>query len=281
MVKNVAVIGMGRTGSILARLLALAGFQTTVRDLSGALLEATLADIKDGFARMVQAGRLGAKEAEEAQARLFPEVVLERAVIRADLVFEALPDNLELKKELFLELDHLCPPTAVLVTTTAIHSVSEIAAVTKRPEQCLGMHWLGDPQITSLVEIVRGFRTASVTLDLAKDVAGRMRQDFVEVEDREGFVGERAWMALLLECARMAEEGVASIEDIDRTVLGTLGVSPLSFADTIGLEKVFQSASRLTEAYGDRFIPPQNLVVRVKTRQLGKSTGGGFFRYGD
>ncbi|HEY9765128.1 MAG TPA: 3-hydroxyacyl-CoA dehydrogenase family protein, partial [Chroococcales cyanobacterium] len=248
MIENVAVIGMGKTGAHIARLTALAGYRTTIRDLSQDLLEATLHDIGDSFKRLVSAGLLGEREADAALKRLFPEVVIEKAVITSDLVFEALPDLLELKRELFVELDHLCPPHCVLVTTTAIHSVSEISAVTKRPELCLGMHWMGDPQMTSLVEIVKGFKTAPVTLEIAKKVAGKMNQDWILVEDAEGFVCSRLLISLILECARLTEEGVATMEDVDRAMSVMVGLSPLAMADSLGLDKVHAAAMRLVEA---------------------------------
>ncbi|HBN08175.1 MAG TPA: 3-hydroxybutyryl-CoA dehydrogenase [Cyanobacteria bacterium UBA8530] len=280
MIENVAVIGMGKTGAHIARLTALAGYRTTIRDLSRDLLEATLHDIGESYKRLVSAGLLGDKEADAALKRLFPEVVIEKAVITSDLVFEALPDLLELKRELFVELDHLSPPHSVLVTTTAIHSVSEISAVTKRPESCLGMHWMGDPQVTSLVEIVKGFKTATATLEIAQGVAEKMKQDWLLVQDAEGFVCSRLLTSLILECSRLTEEGVATMEDVDRAMSVIMGLSPLALADSLGLDKIHAAALRLTEAYGERFLPTQDLERRVKARCYGKSTGCGFFPYG-
>lgn len=280
MINTVTVIGLGRTGASIAYLCALGGYKTIVRDLSQELIQATLDDIEKGFQRSVAAGLMGAKEAEDARGQLSGETVLEGAVISSDLVFDALPDNLTLKRELFHELDHLCPPHTLFVSTTATHSISELASVTTRPELCVGMHWFGDPQLTSFVEIVQGTKTAGETLELAKGIAGKLRQDWIVVRDREGFVVNRAVLALIMEAARMVEEGVADPEDLDRAISVAIGISPLSLADTLGLEKVYQRAQALTEAYGDRFLPTQTLATLVKSHAFGKSTGDGFFHYG-
>jgi 3-hydroxybutyryl-CoA dehydrogenase len=252
-----------------------------VRDLSQELIQATLDDIWQGFQHSVNAGLLGKEAAAEARARLSGEVVLENAVIAADLVFDALPDNLALRRELFHELDHLCPPQTLLVSTTAVHSISELGSVTTRPELCVGMHWFGDPQMTDFVEIVQGIQTAENTLELAKDVAGRLRQDWIVVKDREGFVVNRAVMALILECIRLVEEGVVEASELDRAIAVAIGTSPMALADTLGLEKVAQRAQALREAYGDRFLAPQSLETLVKAHAFGKSTGSGFFHYGE
>ena len=264
-VKRVAVVGAGLMGGGIAAVLAASGFGVSLYDPSTAALERAAA----------RAGKLAGDAAEDA-IELHAE--LEPAVASADLVIEAVPEVMDLKREVFARIDAAAPGTAYLATNTSELSVTAIASATRRPERVVGMHWFNPPERMRLVEMVRAVRTSEEALALASAVAEACGKTVVTVLDRQGFVTTRVVAAVLLEGARLLEEGVASREDIDAAVRLGLNhpMGPLELADYIGLDTVLLIADAMTEAYGDRFRPPQGLRKLVEAGRLGRKSGGGY-----
>ena len=266
--RRVAVIGAGLMGGGIAAVLVKAGFAVDVYDTSREALE--------------RARARAAKHAAERAEALTTHVDLAVAVGRADLVVEAVPEVLDLKRELFARVDAAAPAGAWLATNTSELSVTAIAAATSRPERVVGMHWFNPPERMRLVELVRGVRSSPEALAAVASVAEACGKTVVTVQDRQGFVTTRVVAAVLLEGARLLEEGVASRDDIDTAVKLGLNhpMGPLELADYIGLDTVLLIADSLAEAYGDRFRAPQTLRKLVEAGRLGRKAGGGYYDEG-
>lgn len=268
-VDAVALVGGGLMGSGIAAVLVGAGYRVDLFDPSTGARDRATARV--------------AKAAGEAAAseRFTTHHELASAVAAADLVIEAVPEVLDLKRELFTQIDAHAPAGATLASNTSELSVTLIAAATDRPEAVVGMHWFNPPERMRLVELVRGVRSSNGALATAGEVARRCEKTVVTVEDRQGFVTTRAVAALLVEGARILEEGVASLHDVDAAVRLGLNhpMGPIELADYIGLDTVLYIAESLTEAYGERFRPPQTLRKLVEAGRLGRKSGAGYYDY--
>lgn len=281
-VRKIAILGAGAMGSGIAQVAACSGFQVALMDLEPAMLERGLAKVRHGLERAACGGKLGEKVAAEALARIAVTTSLGEACRDADLVIESVPENLALKKGVFAAADAAAPPHAVLASNTSQLSVTAMGAATGRPDRVIGMHWFNPPALMRLVEIARGVLTSDDTVAVVRAVAERMGKTVVVCRDGQGFVTSRALGAHLIECIRQLEEGIASAQEIDTAIKLGLGypMGPLELADYVGLDVIYQSALGLTEAYGDRFRPPQTLVKLVEAGHLGVKTGRGFYRHG-
>jgi 3-hydroxybutyryl-CoA dehydrogenase len=267
--ERVAVIGAGTMGGGIATLLLMNGIRVSLYDPFPEALE--------------RAERRIAKRNEPAAVaeRLSLGSDLAMAVADAEMVIEAVPERLDLKREIFEQLDAHAPTGAVLATNTSELPVTAIAAATRRPEQVVGMHWFNPPERMELIEIVRALLTSDATLATTVALAETCGKTTVTVEDRQGFVTTRALAALLIEGMRMLEEGVASAEDIDTAIKLGLNhpMGPLELADYVGLDTMLYIAESMSEAMGDRFRPTQTLRRLVEAGRLGRKSGHGFFRY--
>jgi len=199
----------------------------------------------------------------------------------ADLIIEAVPEQMEIKGEVFRLLDDVSKPDAILASNTSSLSISALGAMTKRPGKVIGMHWFNPPVLMRLIEIVNGVDTSPQTTAAIQTLSVRLGKETVVVQDRQGFITTRALGAFLAECVRMLEEGVAAPEDIDKAIKLGLNhpMGPLELADYTGLDTIAFVCDGLTHAYGDRFRPPQTLVKLVEAGHLGRKTGRGFYTY--
>jgi 3-hydroxybutyryl-CoA dehydrogenase len=280
-IRTLAVLGAGTMGHGIAQIAARAGYEVRLYDVDEASLERGLRKLGEGLEKAVHKGRLPAGELEVVRSRVRGETRLEPALEGVDLVIEAAPEDLELKKRLFARASALARPDALLATNTSSLPVTEIAAAAARPERVVGLHFFNPPAIMPLLEIVAGERTAPMVVTAARALGARLGKEVVVVRDSPGFATSRLGLALALEAMRMLEEGVASAEEIDRAM--ELGYShpmgPLKLTDHVGLDVRLSIAEHLCRELGERFRPPQVLRRMVRAGKLGRKSGEGFYKY--
>jgi len=280
-IKKVAVIGSGTMGHGIAQVSAQSGFAVSLNDISKDFLEKAKSKISSSLDRVVKKGKLTEKDKDTVLARIDFNDNLESAVKGADLVVEAIPELLDLKKETFKRLNQLCSPQAILASNTSQYSITEIAATVSDPSRVIGMHWFNPPVMMRLIEVVRGLQTADAVVDAIKSFAAKVGKDVVVCKDSQGFISTRVLVALRLECYRLLEEGVATKEDIDKTLRLALGhpMGQFELADFSGLDIEVPICEALTKIYGDRFRPPQNLLTLVRAGRFGRKNGKGWYDY--
>ena len=284
-VRNVAVIGFGVMGTGIAQVFAQAGFNVMARDVSEAHLKRGLEIIKEGpfgLQKAVEKGRLKKEEAEAALARIKVTTSLDEAARDADLVVEAIFENLELKKELFKELDEKCPRHAVLASNTSTLSITALAGATKRPDRVVGMHFFNPVPVMRLVEVVRGLATSDETVQLIKDLAVKLGKTPVVVKDVPGFIANRLALPYLAEAMRAYEQGIASAQDIDTAMkLGyNMPMGPLELLDLIGLDTTLDVLESIYRETNDpKYAPPVILKQMVRAGWTGRKSGRGFYDY--
>ncbi|MBS2023319.1 MAG: 3-hydroxyacyl-CoA dehydrogenase family protein [Deltaproteobacteria bacterium] len=280
-VQNVLVVGAGTMGAGIAQVAARAGYATQLFDVAPGAAAKALDKIAESLQKAVDKGKSTPDERTQALARLTAATDLDAAAAHADLVVEAAPENLELKKELFARLSKLVKPETILATNTSSLPVTAIAAAAKGPERVIGLHFFNPVPIMKLLEIVHGERTSPLVLTAAKAIGARMGKEVVVVRDAPGFATSRLGIALALEAMRMLEEGVASAEEIDRAIELGYGhpMGPLKLTDQVGLDVRLAIAEHLRGELGERFNPPQVLRRMVRAGKLGKKSGEGFYKY--
>ena len=283
MIRQVAVIGTGTMGRGIAYLSALAGYDTILHDVDPSTLDAAKASIESTLKKGVEKGKVADAAAREALQRIQLSAELEPAVRTADLIIEAVPEDLDLKMNIFAQADVICSEETILASNTSSISISRLAGSVERRSQFVGMHFFNPPHAMKLVEIVRGDRTSDATVQHAREVAQRMGKTAIVVRDTPGFATSRLGIAIGLEAIRMLEDGVASAEDIDRAM--ELGynhpMGPLRLSDLVGLDVRLDIAEYLATTLGPRFEPPELLRRMVREGKLGRKSGRGFYEWKD
>lgn len=281
MIRQIAVIGTGTMGRGIAYLGAFAGYETVLYDADPAALDAAVASINSTFRKGVEKQKITSDAAAAATARLHTASELEAAVHAADLVIEAVPEDLELKRELFAQADLFCGEETIFASNTSSISITTLAGNVEKRDRFIGMHFFNPPHVMQLIELVVGERTSEETVAQIRDVAVKMGKTPIVVRDTPGFATSRLGVAIGLEAIRMLEEGVASAEDIDRAM--ELGyrhpMGPLRLTDLVGLDVRLGIAEYLSSTLGARFEPPQLLRELVAQGKLGKKTGQGFYAW--
>ena len=279
--ERLTVIGAGTMGHGIAQVCAQAGFEVRLFDVAEAPLEKGLAGIRGMLDKAVAKGRADAAEADAAFSRLRGTTSLEEACAGCDLVIEAVPEKLALKREVFAAVERAAGPDALLATNTSSLSVGAIAEALERPERFLGLHFFNPVPLMALLEIVTGPRTGAATTAVAQALGHRLGKEPIVVRDAPGFASSRLGLALGLEAIRMVEQGVASAEDIDKAM--ELGyrhpMGPLHLTDLVGLDVRLGIAEYLAGELGPRFEPPQLLRDKVAAGELGRKSGQGFYRW--
>lgn len=280
---RVAVLGAGTMGHGIAQVSATAGHDVTIRDLETDYVEDGLDAIEENLQGGVDRGKIDREAADAALDRIAGTTDLAEAVTDADLVIEAVPEDLELKRETVADVEALAADDAVIATNTSSLSVTAIASVAERPGRVVGLHFFNPVHIMGLVEVVVGERTDAATLAFAHEFVEGIDKTAVEVTDSPGFASSRLGVALGVEAIRMVEEGVASPRDVDRAM--ELGynhpMGPLELTDVVGLDVRLDILEYLREELGERFRPPQALKRKVRAGKLGKKTGEGFYVWED
>jgi 3-hydroxybutyryl-CoA dehydrogenase len=283
MIRTIAVIGTGTMGRGIAYLATVAGYDTILHDSDGAALDAAREAIEAMLRKGIEKKKIGEEDAHAAIERLQMVGDLEPAVRDADLIIEAVPENFDLKKNLFAQADLFCAEEAILASNTSSISISKLANNVERRDRFIGMHFFNPPHAMKLIELVRGERTSEATLEQVRSVAEKMGKIPIVVTDSPGFATSRLGVAIGLEAMRMFEEGVASAADIDRAM--ELGynhpMGPLRLTDLVGLDVRLGIAEYLAETLGPRFEPPQILKDMVAEGKLGKKSGRGFYEWKD
>ena len=279
--KQVMVIGAGQMGSGIAQVCAAAGFDVFLHDLKQEFVDRGIAGIEKNVQRLVDKGRLSNEEKTGLLERIKPSADLQNAR-EVDVVIEAAVENMEIKKQLFAELDQIAPSHAILATNTSSLPITEIAAATKRPEQVIGMHFMNPVPVMKLVEIIRGLATKDEVYAAIEAMAKDLGKVPVEVNDFPGFISNRVLMPMINEAIFTLYEGVATKEAIDEVM--KLGMNhpmgPLQLADFIGLDTCLYIMETLQEGLGeDKYRPCPLLRKYVQAGWLGKKTGRGFYEY--
>lgn len=280
-VKQIMVIGAGQMGGGIAQVCAMAGYDVYLHDLQEEFVEKGLNVIKKNLERQVSKGKMTEEEQLQTLQHLTPSVDLQNAA-KVDIVIEAAVENMEIKSKLFAELDGIAAEHTILATNTSSLPITEIAAVTNRPEKVIGMHFMNPVPVMKLVEVIRGLATSDEVYQVVEDLAKALNKVPVEVNDFPGFVANRILMPMINEAVYTLYEGVATKEAIDEVM--KLGMNhpmgPLTLADFIGLDTCLYIMETLHEGFGDTKYRPCPLLRKyVKAGWLGKKTGKGFYTY--
>ncbi|MGZ8708670.1 MAG: 3-hydroxybutyryl-CoA dehydrogenase [Thermoanaerobaculia bacterium] len=279
--KNIVVIGGGTMGNGIAHAAAASGFAVTLVDIDEGILQRAVSTITANLQRGVDKGKMTAEERDAVVARIRTHTQLE-SIGDADIVIEAIIENLEAKTGLFVKLDAITKPECILASNTSSISITKIAAATKRPDKVIGMHFMNPVPVMTLVEVIRGIATSDETWQKVEDLAKRMGKTPIEVNDYPGFISNRVLMPMINEAIFSLYEGVATREAIDGVM--KLGMNhpmgPLTLADFIGLDVCLAILRVLEQGFGDpKYRPCPLLVKMVDAGWLGRKSGRGFYDY--
>jgi 3-hydroxybutyryl-CoA dehydrogenase len=280
---KVTVLGSGTMGHGIAQVSAMAQHDVTIRDIEEDIVESGIDQIKENLDEGVERDKITEEKRELTLEHLSGTTDLEAAVSDADLIIEAVPEDLELKKKTFQEVEEAAPDNAIIATNTSSMSVTEIISALEDPQRGIGAHFFNPVHILNLVEIITGEQTGDETAKFVEDFAEGIEKTPILVQDYPGFASSRLGIALGVEAMRMLQEGVASPQDIDTAA--ELGynhpMGPIELTDHVGLDIRLDILEYLREELGDRFRPPQILKQKVRAGKLGKKTGEGFYIWED
>jgi 3-hydroxybutyryl-CoA dehydrogenase len=280
-VRTIAVIGAGIMGRGIAYAAAMGGYRTILEDLLPNALRRAGDEIKANFDKGVELGKVSAEEANAAIGRLEYASTPEEAAREAELVIEAVPEEMESKIEIFTLLDKACRPDTILASNTSSLSITEIASVTYRAKKCIGMHFFNPVPKMKLLEIVRALETDEDTVQKCAEVGRRMKKEVVVIKESPGFITSRINAMIGNEAFYMLQEGIASAEDIDKALKLGLNhpMGPFEMIDLVGLDTRLHILEYLHKTLGEKFRPAPLLVQYVKAGRLGKKSGRGVYAY--
>jgi len=281
-IKKIAVLGAGIMGAGIAQVAAQVGLLVNMEDIDSKFVEKGMNTIKQSLGRFVSKGKITQADADAAVARIKGTTDLLGSVKDVDIVIEAIPENLALKKETYAKIDRVCPEKVIFASNTSGLGITDMASATKRPDRFVGMHFFNPVPVMQLVEIVRGYSTSDATVKVIEGLAAKMGKTTVIAKDTPGFVTTRLICVLMNEAVHCYTEGIASADDIDESM--RLGMNhpmgPLELADFVGLDTLLNIMDNLYREYGDpKYRPPLLLRQMVRAGHLGRKTGKGIYDY--
>jgi len=280
-VRKIAVLGAGLMGHGITQVAAQVGkYEVYMRDVEQRFIDNGMNMIKTSLQKFVSKGQITEQKMNETLARIHPTLDLKEAVQNGDLIIEAVPENVELKKATFKEVDTYAPSHAIIASNTSSISITELASATKRPEKVCGMHFFNPPQLMKLIEVIRGAKTSDETIQTVLEVAHKMEKETVLVKkDCPGFIVNRILIPALNEAVALYWEGVADRDDIDKAIKLGLNwpMGPLMLLDYIGADTTLFIAEVLEREIDEKFHPHPGLKLMVKAQLLGRKTGKGFY----
>jgi 3-hydroxybutyryl-CoA dehydrogenase len=280
-VSTVAVIGAGTMGRGIAHVAALGGYRTILEDLLPNALRKAESEIRFNLDKAVELGKVTAADAESAVSRLKYAGSIEEAAREADLVIEAVPEEMESKIEIFTLLDKICRPDTIFASNTSSFSITEIASITYRASKCVGMHFFNPVHKMKLLEVVRALETDDDTIACVAEVGKRMGKQVVVIKESPGFITSRVNAMIGNEAFYMLQEGIASAADIDKALKLGLNhpMGPFELVDLVGLDTRLHILEYLHKTLGEKYRPAPLLVQYVKAGRLGRKVGRGVFEY--
>lgn len=282
-IKTIGIVGAGQMGGGISQVCAACGYRVLLVDVSEPAVEEAFKKIRSGVERALDRGSLSSHQAGQVLALIHPMVQLDR-LLEAQLVIEAIPEDLALKEDLFVQLDRICQPGTILASNTSSISITKLGAASGRPDRVIGMHFMNPAPVMQLVEVVRGLETSEHTMNLVLDLVRKLGKVSVVCKDVPGFIVNRVLMPMINEAIFALEEGVASAEAIDLAMTAGTNqpVGPLALADRIGLDTVLAICEVLHQDLGDPKFRPCPLLRRyVEAGWLGNKSGRGFYIYSD
>ncbi len=279
-IKTIGVVGAGAMGTGIAQVAAMAGYNIILRDIDMKFVDNSVNNMDKFMARSVEKGKM-TEEARQATLARIKKTVLLEDMAEADYVIEVVIEKMDLKKEVFQALDKICRPEVILASNTSSMSITAIAACTSRPDKVCGMHFFNPVPLMRLVEVIRGLQSSDETIATAKSIAESFGKKTIEVKkDVAGFVVNRIMTPQFIEAARLLQEGVASVEDIDTAVKLGLNypMGPFELMDYTGIDISYYVMEYFaSELANPNYAPPQIIKQMVRANRLGKKTGGGFY----
>jgi len=281
-IRKVGVLGCGLMGSGIAEISARAGYETVVREVSEEVVEKGIQKIHGSLGKAVDKGKMSAEDRDSAVSRLSGAVGLD-ALADCDIVIEAIIENIDEKRKTFTALDEVVKKEALFASNTSSLTITQMAMFTRRPDQFVGLHFFNPVPVMKLVEVVRTLLTSDAAYATAFELARSVGKEPIACRDNSGFVVNRLLVPYLLDAIRALEEGVASVEDIDKGMQLGCGypMGPFTLLDFVGLDTTYYIANIMFEEYREkRFAPPPLLKQMVQAGRLGKKSGRGFYDYG-
>jgi 3-hydroxybutyryl-CoA dehydrogenase len=281
-IAKIAVIGAGLMGSGIAQVAAQSGFQVNLNDVEQRFIDRGLGIIDKNLKRMVEKGKMDATEADAVGWRVKGTLSLAEAVADVDVVIEAVIENMDLKKNLWKQVDASAKPGTVFATNTSALSITAMGSVVSHPDKFIGMHFFNPVPVMKLVEIIRGYATSDETVAVIKELTAKFGKTGIEVLEAPGFVVNRILVPMITEAIFVLQEGLASAAEIDEGMkLGSNHpMGPLALADLVGLDTLLSVQQHLYEEFGDsKYRPPTLLKKMVRAGHLGRKSGKGFFDY--